>query len=113
MKNKSNIYNEAVKTTEKNLRIIACAGSGKTTFIAERVAFLIESGVEPKSIIAFTYTEKASAELNNRIVSKLKEKKLLDDLKGFADMYIGTIHGWCFKVLRDNEIGYQKYDVLD
>ena len=106
-------YQEAIETKEKHLRIIACAGSGKTKFVAERVAFLLNSGVNPENIIAFTYTEKAASELNSRIVKVLKEKGILENLKGFADMYVGTIHGWCLKALRDNEIGYQKYNVLD
>ncbi|MFA0964547.1 ATP-dependent DNA helicase [Roseivirga sp. BDSF3-8] len=106
-------YNNTVRTIDENLRIIACAGSGKTTFVAKRVSYLLESGYEPKNIIAFTYTERAAAELNNKIVAELKDKGIFDVLNGFADMFIGTIHGWCLKALMDNEIGYQKYSVLD
>ena len=106
-------YQQAIESTNENLRIIACAGSGKTRFVAERVAFLLKSGVLPENIIAFTYTEKASAELNHRIVKELKQQDVMDGLLGFANMYIGTIHGWCLKALQDNEIGYQKFGVLD
>jgi DNA helicase-2/ATP-dependent DNA helicase PcrA len=111
------LYQDAIQSTEQNLRIIACAGSGKTKFVAERVTFLIKSGVLPENIIAFTYTEKAAAELNHRIVSELRKQGVMQDavqgLNGFADMYIGTMHGWCLKALQDNEIGYQKFGVLD
>jgi len=50
-----------------HLQVIACAGSGKTESIARRVAALIGEGVEPASIIAFTFTEKAAAELKDRV----------------------------------------------
>jgi len=106
-------YDKTIKTESHNLRVIACAGSGKTTFVARRISFLLESGYKPENIIAFTYTERAAAELNNKIVSELKGKDIFNDLKGFANMFIGTIHGWCLKALMDNEIGYQKYNVLD
>ncbi|BFP42469.1 hypothetical protein FGF1_33140 [Flavobacteriaceae bacterium GF1] len=106
-------YENTVQTEDENLRIIACAGSGKTTFVAKRVSYLLESGYEPKNIIAFTYTERAAAELNNKIVAELKQKGIFDGLNGFAEMFIGTIHGWCLKALMDNEIGYQKFSVLD
>ncbi len=108
-----NEYENAIKETNRNLRILACAGSGKTTFVSKRIASLLKSGVEPENIIAFTYTEKAAAELNNRIVKELKDQKVIDSLNGFANMFIGTIHGWCLKALSDNELGYQKFSVLD
>ena len=55
-----------------HLQIIACAGSGKTEAIARRAASLIEEGVEPASIVAFTFTEKAAAELKSRITRKVE-----------------------------------------
>ncbi len=102
---------KAIETNDKNLRIIASAGSGKTTTVAAKIAYLLDSknqfDVSPENIIAFTYTEKAAAELKDKVLSKVKPQK------GMADMYIGTIHGWCLKVLQDNEYKYQKYSVLD
>lgn len=102
---------EAIETNTSNLRIIACAGSGKTTTIAKKVAYLLDPkngfDVLPENIIAFTYTEKAAAELKSRILNYASSQR------GMADMYIGTIHGWCLKALQDNEFEYQKYSVLD
>ena len=102
---------KAIKTNDKNLRIIACAGSGKTTTVAAKIAYLLDPqnqiAVSPENIIAFTYTEKAAAELKDKILSKVPPQK------GMADMYIGTIHGWCLKALQDTEYRYQKYTVLD
>lgn len=65
----------------------------------------------PENIIAFTYTEKAAGELKNRIYEIVKTE--IGELKGMADMYIGTIHGWCFKMLQTYHYDYQKYEVLD
>ena len=101
----------AIESNDDNLRIIACAGSGKTTTIAHKIAYLLDEknnfDIAPQSIIAFTYTEKAAAELKNKVLEKVTPQK------GLADMYIGTIHGWCLKVLQENEFKFQKYSVLD
>ncbi|MCL1675174.1 ATP-dependent helicase [Elizabethkingia meningoseptica] len=102
---------EAIITNDKHLRIIACAGSGKTTTVAGKVAYLLdpENGfnIKPENIIAFTYTEKAAGELKNKILNKV------DRYRGMANMYIGTIHGWCLKSLQENEYKYQSFSVLD
>jgi DNA helicase-2/ATP-dependent DNA helicase PcrA len=108
---------EAVEINDQNLRIIACAGSGKTSTIAEKVSYLLDPKnglkVEPKNIIAFTYTEKAAAELKHKVLKLVKENEELRNIKGMADMYIGTIHGWCLKALQENEYMYQKFSVLN
>lgn len=102
---------EAIRANDTNVRIIACAGSGKTTTIAYKIAYLLNPennlGALPENIIAFTYTEKAAAELKNKVLENVGPRK------GLADMYIGTIHGWCLKALQENEYRYQKYNVLD
>ena len=54
----------AIGTLDEPLLIVACAGSGKTQVISERIVeTLRRPGVEPKNIVAFTFTEKAAAEL--------------------------------------------------
>jgi DNA helicase-2/ATP-dependent DNA helicase PcrA len=55
---------QAVAHRGGHIQTIAAAGSGKTEVVA-RVADLIATGVEPRSIVAFTFTEKASAELKD------------------------------------------------
>ncbi len=108
---------EAIISNNSNLRIIACAGSGKTSTIAAKVAFLLNKknnpDIEPKNIIAFTYTERSGAELKNKILKFIKEDAEVKDTRGLADMYIGTIHGWCLKALQDNEYQYHKFSVLN
>ncbi len=58
-----------------SLQVIACAGSGKTESISRRVAALVADGAEPASIVAFTFTERAAAELKERIVRRVEERK--------------------------------------
>ncbi len=102
---------EAIETIDNNLQIIACAGSGKTETISRRIVNIVEKkGVSPSSIVAFTFTEKAAAELKHRVLNRFKEK--FDNINGLAEMYIGTTHGWCLQFLQDNLPGYQKYSVL-
>ena len=66
-----------------HLQVIACAGAGRTEAISRRVASLIEEGVEPCQIIAFTFTERAAESPKTRITRKVAERKgegLLDRL---------------------------------
>jgi len=102
---------KAIDTIDKNLQIIACAGSGKTQVISMRVVNILKSGVSPSKIIAFTYTEKAAAELNVRISKLVKEQ--IGEVQGISEMYVGTIHSWCLRVLQDLIYKYQKFSILD
>jgi DNA helicase II / ATP-dependent DNA helicase PcrA len=104
---------QAIDTIDKNLQIIACAGSGKTQVISQRVVTILKERpeIEPKNILAFTYTEKAATELKTRILALCKEQ--LGDIKGLAEMYVGTIHSWCLQAIQDNVYEYQKFTVLD
>jgi DNA helicase-2/ATP-dependent DNA helicase PcrA len=103
---------KAIETIDKNLQIIACAGSGKTQVISERIAHIIQSQrVDPSSIVAFTFTEKAAIELKDRIYDICREKLGTD--QGLGGMYVGTIHGYCLNILQEPPIyKYLKYSVL-
>lgn len=103
---------KAVNTLEGNLQIIACAGSGKTQVVSERIIKILKiEGVSPRNIVAFTYTEKAAAELKHRVLKLAKAQ--LGSIQGMAEMYIGTIHAWCMHFLQEHAFGYQKYSVLN
>ncbi|MCO1334871.1 ATP-dependent helicase [Microbulbifer sp. OS29] len=103
---------KATEVIDKNLQIIACAGSGKTQVVSERIIKILKRGdVEPKNIVAFTYTEKAAAELKHRVLKIAKEE--LGSIQGMAELYIGTIHAWCMHYLQEHIFGYQKYSVLN
>lgn len=106
----------AIAHREGHLQLIACAGSGKTEVVARRIAALFEPvagapKVAPRNVIAFTFTEKAAAELKERIVSRVREK--LGDLPGLAEMYVGTIHGFCLDLLQNEVPALLKYSVLN
>jgi DNA helicase-2/ATP-dependent DNA helicase PcrA len=105
--------NLAIQTIDKNLQIIACAGSGKTGVVSARIAHILKSqpDIKPENIVAFTYTEKASAELKARINKRITEA--VGEITGLAEMYVGTIHSFCYKILQDYIPDYQKYEVLD
>lgn len=106
---------QAIQTIDKNLQIIACAGSGKTEVISARIVNILKSlaqeGIKPENIVAFTFTVKAAAELKNRIYRLCMEQLNTD--KGLGDMYIGTIHGFCLNVLQEPPLyRFLKYNVL-
>ena len=106
---------QAIGHDDGNLQIIACAGSGKTEVVARRVATLLKrgaaSGLQPRNLIAFTFTEKAAAELKERIVTRCREE--LGELRGMAEMFVGTIHAFCLEILKTEVPKYLKFDVLN
>lgn len=84
---------EAVITTEGPSLVIAGAGSGKTKVLTHKIAYLIgEKQVKPWNILAITFTNKAANEMKERV-----EKLIGDAVK---DMWIGTFHSICVRILR-------------
>ena len=103
---------EAVFYTEGPLLILAGAGSGKTKAITHRIAYLIEEKhVQPYNIMAITFTNKAAAEMRQRV----------DKLVGYGceQVWVATFHSSCVKILRRyiDRIGYDNsftiYDTDD
>ncbi|MBL7136033.1 MAG: ATP-dependent helicase [Candidatus Marinimicrobia bacterium] len=98
--------------TQENLQIIACAGSGKTDFISHRIAYIVaEEIAEPENIVAFTFTEKAAEELKFRIRSRIRD--LIGHQPDIGDIYVGTIHSFCYELLKEFVPEYRAFDVLD
>ena len=99
----------------RNLQLIACAGSGKTEVVARRVVHLLTPGhddsLEPRNVIAFTFTEKAAAELKERIVQRTQDA--LGDVPGMAEMFVGTIHAFCLELLKSESPQHLKYEVVN
>lgn len=103
---------DAIATIDSNLLIVACAGSGKTEVIAQRVARLLQlQGVEPKHIVAFTFTDKAAGELKARIHARVAEH--VGEVRGMAEMYVGTMHGYALELLHGRVPEAFKYNVLN
>jgi DNA helicase-2/ATP-dependent DNA helicase PcrA len=107
----------AIQHISGNLQLIACAGSGKTEVVAQRVVSLLRplanggAGCTPENIVAFTFTDKAAAELKERIHTRCKQQ--LGAITGLANMYVGTIHGYCLELLQSEVPEYMKYEVLN
>ena len=88
---------EAVEYLSGPLLILAGAGSGKTRTLTHRIANLIAHGVKPSRILAVTFTNKAANEMKERLA------RLLDAPINFMP-YMGTFHGVCVKILRQEYI---------
>ena len=101
----------AVNTVGQNLQMVACAGSGKTTTMVSRILNLLKQpDIKPENIVAVTYSEKAAASLKQKIYKEYEKSN--SSLEGLADMYIGTIHGYCFYLLQNYSDDFKNYEVL-
>jgi len=103
---------EAVKHTEGPLLILAGAGSGKTKVLVHRIAYLIEHmGVNPYNIMAITFTNKAAAEMRERV------ERIIPNVG--SSIWVMTFHASCVRMLRRfiDRIGYDNnfsiYDTED
>jgi len=96
----------AVMHKEGPLLVVAGAGSGKTRVVARRVAYLIATGIEPRSILAVTFTNKAAQEMAGRVQA----------LTGQSGAHISTFHSFAARVLRQYgpQLGYPStYSIFD
>jgi DNA helicase-2/ATP-dependent DNA helicase PcrA len=104
---------EAVAHRGGHLQIIAAAGSGKTEVVSQRVAALIAEGEPAESIVAFTFTEKAAAELKDRIRLRVTAKVGETATDQLGRLFVGTIHAYCFRLLQTYVPKYETYTPLD
>lgn len=107
----NDMQKRAVKRTEGPLLIIAGAGSGKTRVLTNRIAYLIdECGVNPYNILAITFTNKAAAEMRERVEQTIGEG---------SQVWVSTFHSTCVRILRRyiDRLGYNNnftiYDTDD
>lgn len=99
---------QAAEATEGPVIVLAGAGSGKTKTLITRIAYLIHKGVDPASILAVTFTNKAAAEMKHRVALALKEARpnfqgrWAQPWMGFSQAMpeVSTFHSFCVKLLR-------------
>ena len=91
---------KGVFTTQGPVLILAGAGSGKTSVLTRRIAYLIENmGVNSWNIMAITFTNKAAGEMKERV----------DDIVGYGEsVWVATFHSTCVRILRRHidRLGY-------
>jgi len=100
---------QAILSSVPYIKVIAGAGSGKTAVLTNRIAYLIkERGVNPRKILAITFTNKAANEMKERVQTLLEDQVFTGS--------VSTFHSFCYKILREdiNVIGYNKdFIILD
>lgn len=100
----NNMQQQAVFCTEGPLLILAGAGSGKTTVLVNRIAYILQSELcRPWQILAITFTNKAAGELKERICNAVPE--------GGSDIWAATFHSTCARILRryGDRIGFTSH----
>ena len=102
----------AVSCVDGPVLIVAGAGSGKTRVLTSRIAYILEQGCDPSSVLALTFTKKAATEMKERIALMVGERKA-------RRLYMGTFHSVFIKFLKEfaESLGYPKtftiYDTGD
>ena len=105
------VQREAVERGDGPLLVVAGAGSGKTRVLVYRIAYLIQQGASPYSIIAITFTNKAAGEMKSRVAA------LVGPIAN--NMWVSTFHSACVRILRREapRLGYRSsfsiYDAAD
>lgn len=92
LKNLNKEQIEAVKTIDGPVLVMAGAGSGKTKVLTTRIAYLIEEGIPSYNILAITFTNKAAAEMRDRV----------SNIIGDVSSFIGTFHSLGVRIIREN-----------
>ena len=89
----NDVQRKAVQAVDGPVLILAGAGSGKTRVLTRRIAYLLsECGVDPRQILAMTFTNKAAGEMRERVEDLLH--------RSCKTMWIGTFHSLCARLLR-------------
>ncbi len=105
---------KAVLSRKKHVRIVAGPGTGKTETLTKRILYLLlYEEIDPKDIVAFTFTESAARSMKNRIhESILKITGNESYLSKLSGMFVGTIHSYSLKILQEH-FDYGEYEVMD
>ena len=115
---------DAIQSTGQDLCVTASAGSGKTAVLVERVLHLVrECQVSLERIVAITFTEKAAAEMKDRLRSECRDREHsgsqeeMERWRGLARQIesarMSTIHAFCARLLRQYALDYRITPPLD
>lgn len=97
LENLNNQQIKAVKQTEGSLLVLSGAGTGKTRVLIARTKYILDNNLaKPWQIMLLTFTNKAANEIKNRLI------KNIDSSINISDLWVGTFHSICFKILRAN-----------
>ncbi len=98
----------ATATPPQTIWLSAGAGAGKTEVLVTRIANMIASGIDPASIVAITFTEKAAGELKKRVIARLRARATDTDtapispeqIRSVRRMFVGTIHSFALHLIK-------------
>ena len=97
LENLNNQQIKAVKQTEGSLLVLSGAGTGKTRVLIARTKYILDNNLaKPWQIMLLTFTNKAANEIKNRLI------KNIDSSINISDLWVGTFHSICLKILRAN-----------
>jgi len=85
----------AVTSIDGTVQVVASAGSGKTTVLTRRIAYMLHEGIRPESILAVTFTKKAATEMQKRLKTLVSSKKEVENI------FIGTYHSFCLNAISE------------
>ena len=109
----SNDQAAAVVSPSRHIKVVAGAGTGKTEILTRRIAYLLlYKHADPKSIVAFTFTDKAAEEIKSRVYDHVLSLGGKEACMRLGEMFIGTIHSFCYMLLQNTK-GYGDFDLLD
>ncbi len=113
----------AIEATSAEVLVEAGAGTGKTGVMVDRYCRLVcEQGIAPDAVLAFTFTDKAAAELRQRIRAELERRaaagseRARELLPGLGSAWVTTIHGFCNRLLSAHPVAVgidPRFRVLD
>lgn len=112
--NLNNEQRAAVERENQDVCVVAGPGSGKTRVLVERFAWLVEKGYDPERILAITFTEKAAAELKERLAARFHSEP--EKRRKIERAQISTVHGFCHSILREHALAAgldPRFELLD
>jgi DNA helicase-2/ATP-dependent DNA helicase PcrA len=114
----NSMQREAVLAIDGPLLVLAGAGSGKTRVIAHRILEIVRQGTPPEQILAITFTNKAAAEMRQRVIGLLQENQTLSS-KASGAPFVSTFHSLGLLIVKENakQLGFKRtpaiYDRAD